>query len=391
MATSEAPSLPAKMRAYVHTRTGKPTDVLTLTELPLPPLPKPGSSDILVKITHATALFGDAFMMTIAPSLLRDKPCIPAIEFAGVVVAVDPQGTKTPPEPPLTVGTQVYGAVPLGRVFKRMPGAAAPSGALAEYVLVPASRVVRRPENVSAEHAAGLGGASSCTALALVKKAGLKRGQKVLVYGSSGSVGTLAVQIARTSVGDTGKVVAVCGPAGIQVAKDFGANEAAVPFKLYYTCAEQGNQVINRHEHGVIWEYLSERFKDEPFDAILDAYGLTEIFTHCEPYLEKGGIYVTVGTAFTSWTMWGAIASLLTTARLALLPSILGGTPRRFAAVVNDDDGPEAMEEIRSLAAAGKLRLYVDSVYDLEDVPEAYEKVMSRRVLGKIIVQVQVQ
>lgn len=220
-------TLPEKMRAYAHTTTGKPSDVLTLTELPLPPLPQPGSSDVLVRITHTTALFGDAFMMTITPSFLRDKPCIPAIEFAGTVVAVDPQGVATPPSPALTVGAEVYGAVPMGRVFKKMPGAAAPSGALAEYVLVPASRVVRRPDNVSREHAAGLGGASSCTALALVQKAKLEKGQKALVYGSNGSVGTLALQIAREAVGPTGKVVAVCGPAGIEVAKTLGADEVS--------------------------------------------------------------------------------------------------------------------------------------------------------------------
>ncbi|CAI4210316.1 unnamed protein product [Parascedosporium putredinis] len=336
MATNQSlGTLPEKMRVYAHTTTGKPSDVLTLTELPLPPLPQPGSSDVLVRITHTTALFGDAFMMTITPSFLRDKPCIPAIEFAGTVVAVDPQGVATPPSPALTVGAEVYGAVPMGRVFKKMPGAAAPSGALAEYVLVPASRVVRRPENVSREHAAGLGGASSCTALALVQKAKLERGQKALVYGSNGSVGTLALQIAREAVGPTGKVVAVCGPAGIEVAKTLGADE-----------------VINRQEHGAIWELLADRFKEDPFDAILDAYGLAEIFTWCAPYLKQDGTYVTVGTAFTSWTLWGAITH-----------------PRNFVSVMNDD-GPEAMEEIRRLAEEGKLRLHVDSVVDLQDVPK---------------------
>lgn len=127
--------------------------------------------------------------------------------------------------------------------------------------------------------------------------------------------------------------------------------------------------MINRQEHGAIWELLADRFKDDPFDAILDAYGLAEIFSWCAPYLKQDGTYVTVGTAFTSWTLWGAITSLLTTARLALQPAILGGTPRNFVSVMNDD-GPEAMEEIRRLAEQGKLRLHVDSVVDLEDVPK---------------------
>ena len=225
--TTTAPNLPEKMRAWVHTKAGKPTDVLTLTELPLPPLPKPGSSDVLVKVIEATAAFGDAFLMNIAPSFMRDKPCIPGLEFSGIVVAVDPEGVKAPPEPPLTVGTDVYGLVPMNRVFKRMPGAAAPSGALAEYVLVPASRVVRTPGNIPREHAAGLGGASSCTALAMTKKSGLKKGQKVLVYGSNGAVGHLLLQMARNAVGEEGKVVAVCGTQGVLVAKDSGADEVS--------------------------------------------------------------------------------------------------------------------------------------------------------------------
>jgi len=109
--------------------------------------------------------------------------------------------------------------------------------------------------------------------------------------------------------------------------------------------------------------------------------------------------------------MWGAISALLTTARLALLPPILGGTPRRFVAIMNDD-GPEAMEEVRQLAEEEKIKVFINRTYDFEDVPkvsrcrrtdlqllretdtdsmwiQAYEEVMSRTVLGKLIVDVQ--
>jgi hypothetical protein len=67
--------------------------------------------------------------------------------------------------------------------------------------------------------------------------------------------------------------------------------------------------------------------------------------------------------------MWGAISALLTTARLALLPPILGGTPRRFVAIMNDD-GPEAMEEVRQLAEEEKIKVFINRTYDFEDVPK---------------------
>jgi NADPH:quinone reductase-like Zn-dependent oxidoreductase len=225
MAVAESPTLPKTMRAYAHATSGKPQDVLSLTELPLRPLPAPGSNDVLVRVSHATICFGGTFMIFLTPSIFTDKPLIPHYEFSGTIVAVDPESHQPPHDPPLSVGTPVFGAVPMSRSLKRVPGAAAPSGALAEYVLIPATRVVRKPENVPFDQAAGIAGVSSCTALTMVKHAKIQQGYKVLVYGASGSVGTFAVQLAREAAGPSGMVIAVCGPSGRASVTSLGADE----------------------------------------------------------------------------------------------------------------------------------------------------------------------
>ena len=226
------------MRAWVHTITGKPADVLSLTEVPLPPLPKPESADVLVKITHASVCSGGVFLVAILPTFFRDKPCIPEFEFSGVVMAVDPEGSNSSQDPPLKVGDSVFGIVPIGRTMKRIPGSAIPSGALAEYVVVPSNHLARKPENVTFEQAAGLGGSSVTMAKTMIMEANLASGNRVLVYGASSAIGTFAVQMAKEIVGETGRVIAVCGPRGQQVMKDLGADEVCIAehFQRSYKC-----------------------------------------------------------------------------------------------------------------------------------------------------------
>jgi len=114
----------------------------------------------------------------------------------------------------------VFGSIPVG--FHLKTGA----GALAEYVAVESQCVVGTPEGKQGEEVAGLG-VAGCTALLLVEKAGLKRGDSVLVNGASGGVGHMVVQMVREVVGESGRVVAVCSEGGGngEMVRGLGADE----------------------------------------------------------------------------------------------------------------------------------------------------------------------
>jgi reticulon-4-interacting protein 1, mitochondrial len=153
-------------------------------------------------------------MMQLLPTLFRSKPAIPEMDFSGEIAAVGP---GVPSSRRLLVGSLVFGSILLGT---HLGGA----GALAEYVVVSAENVVRKPENVSLEESAGLG-IAGCTALTLIERARLKQGDSVLVNGASGGIGTFVVQMAKNIVGESGRVVAICSGRNVELVKGIGADE----------------------------------------------------------------------------------------------------------------------------------------------------------------------
>jgi NADPH:quinone reductase-like Zn-dependent oxidoreductase len=154
------------------------------------------------------------------PFLLRASPAVSEVDFSGVIVTV---GSAIPTEYRDThlPGTAVFGSVPIGLHLKF--GA----GALAEYVVVDVSDVCVRAASVKPNVAAGLPVAGS-TALDVVKRANLSKGMKVLVNGASGGIGSMAVQLAKKDVGETGLVVAVCSERNQTWVEELGANEVRV-------------------------------------------------------------------------------------------------------------------------------------------------------------------
>lgn len=104
-------------------------------------------------------------------------------------------------------------------------------GALAEYVVVPAENVVLKPEGVSMEEAAGLP-IAGVTALSCMDLARVKKGERVLVNGSSGGIGSLVLQLAKQAAGSEGTVVAVCSGRNLEMVKGLGADEVSFPPSL---------------------------------------------------------------------------------------------------------------------------------------------------------------
>lgn len=218
--SSPAP-LPKTMKAWVVTRNGAPRDALALkTEWPAPPAPT--GSDVLLRVLAAALNPADTHFIAHIPSWLPfRRNATPGLDFAGGVVAVGP---AVPADSPAArVGAVVCGSLAVGLV-------AAGRGALAEYLVVPADLVAAKPEGLDPGRAAGLLGVAGQTARLVVRSApggDVREGDRVLINGASGGVGSLLVQIAKAK---GAVVVAVCSDANAAMVKQLGADGVRIVF-----------------------------------------------------------------------------------------------------------------------------------------------------------------
>ena len=240
------------MKAVVYKKYGSP-EVLELTDIPKP---SPKKNELLIKIHATTVSAGDwrlrkadPFLARIFNGLFKPKRVnILGFELAGVVEAVGEKVTS------LQKGDAVFASC--GLRF----------GGYAEYTCLPENELIAfKPSNISFEQAAAIpiGG---LTALRLLKQAGIKPGDQVLIYGASGSVGTFAVQIARAFGAE---VTAVCSTSNVDMVYQLGAQ-----------------QVI---------DYKKEDFTETErrFNIIVDAVGKTSK-SAARHLLKPGGRYISV-------------------------------------------------------------------------------------------------
>ncbi|KAH0544779.1 hypothetical protein FGG08_001146 [Glutinoglossum americanum] len=347
------------MRAWTHTQIGVPSKVLSLKpDVKKPVLTNP--TDVLVRITHASLSPGASLMMQFAPFIFRHTPAIPEVDFSGTVVAV---GSSVPESRNLSAGDAVFGSITLGPHLKR--GA----GALAEYVVVDHTGVVRTPDGMDAGEAAGLG-VSGCTALVLVRAAELKAGERVLVYGASGGVGGFVVQMCKNAVGEEGKVVCVCSGRSEEAVRGLGADE-----------------IIDYTAHSSLPAYLKSHHSSPPFTSIIDAHGSSDLYLNSSDYLAPEGSYVTVGVAHSDYTVPSMLYAVYSMLWNAWVPHWLGGGERRYVNA-NVTANLEMLEELGRLVREGKIRVLVDSRWDGRDALKAYERLRGRHARGKIIVKI---
>jgi NADPH:quinone reductase-like Zn-dependent oxidoreductase len=323
------------MRAVVHRQYGAP-DVLAVEEIPRP---VPGDGEVLVRVCAATANVGDHHVITGKPYLIRLSPfgglprprhLVPGATMAGRVEAVGAGVTTLRP------GDEVIGQ--------------ATHGAFAEYLVIPAALLAPRPSNVSFEEAAAVPWAT--TALQGLRDAGgLKAGQRVLIIGASGGVGTWAVQIAR-ALG--AHVTAVCGTRNVEMVRGLGADE--------------------------VIDYTKQDFVagGPRFDLMLDLIG-TRSLSECRSALTPTGAYVAcaggegdyVGPVFR--IVAGLVSSLFSS--------------RKFKTFVNTPNRDDLLF-LKELVEAGKARPVIERRYELSEAAAALRHVGEGHTRGQTVIRV---
>ncbi len=219
-----------------------------------------------------------------------------------------------------------------------------PGGAYAEYAPIAAKVAAPKPENLTHEQAAAVPLAALTALQALRDEGGLQPGHKVLINGSSGGVGTFAVQIAKAMAAE---VTAVCSTKNIELVKTLGADRTL--------------------------DYTQQDFTQDAarYDIIFDAVG-NRSFAQCQGALNPKGVYVTTQPLPASF-----LESLLT------LP-----WPGKKAKVILLKSSAQDLADLKALIEAGKIRCIIDRTYPLAETAAAHARSETERAVGKIVITV---
>jgi NADPH:quinone reductase-like Zn-dependent oxidoreductase len=331
------------MKAIVYKEYGPP-DVLQLKEVEKP---APTDNEILIR-NHATTInIGDIWARNfkeITPSKFTmplplwlpsrmyfgfTKPRVNILgsEFAGEVEAVG-KGVKR-----FRKGDQVF-----GYRGQKM-------GANAEYLCMPEDGLVAiKPANMTYEQAATVP-YGALTALSLLRKANIQPGQKVLINGASGSIGSAAVQLAKYFGAE---VTGVCGTPGLEFVKILGADK--------------------------VLDYTREDFtkNGETYDLIFDILGKSS-FSSCKNSLKQNGIYL--------------LASFKIKQLFQMLWTSI--TPGKKVICMLSTENPKDLIFIKELVEAGKIKSVIDRCYPLEQTAEAHRYVEKGYKTGSVIITIE--
>ncbi|KAJ6256390.1 Zinc-type alcohol dehydrogenase-like protein [Drechslerella dactyloides] len=363
----------ATAKAWTFTARGKPADVLKLTDIPLPtlppplPLPKPAPTPeewITISVSCTALNPGSQFHMGIIPLFLRASPATPEMELSGTITDVWSPDSEIPTR--LKKGDEVVAFIPFGYMLPTGVGA------LCSHLAIPARFAVKKPQNASMEEAAGLLQVAG-VALKQVELANLKAGDRALVYGASGGIGTMTVQMAKKIVGENGTVVAVCSARNAELVKSLGADE-----------------VVDYQKTKSIVNQLTTLYANKKFNAILDCHGHQQVYTHCAQYLTEKGFYVSAGgVKINNWNWPTFLRTACTIALNMLWPTTtyLGGTGRTLKSLTVMDYSIQEKERLVGMVEGGEVRVVVDSVWSAEEALRGYEILSAARARGKIIIK----
>ncbi|MFI8709073.1 NAD(P)-dependent alcohol dehydrogenase [Bacillus sp. NPDC077411] len=323
------------MKAIVYTKYGPP-DVLQLKEIEKP---APRGNEILVKIKTTTVTAGDirsrSFTVPLSVwlparitlGIRQPKKSILGMELAGEVESVGKDVKR------FKEGDQIFAATQ------------ASFGSYAEYICLPEDGPVSiKPSNITYEEAAAIP-IGARTALFHLRKANIQSGQKVLVYGASGSVGTYAVQISKYF---GAKVTGVCSSTNLELVKSLGADK--------------------------VIDYTAKDFSrtDETYDIIFEAVNKSS-FSDCNKLLKKDGTYINVVEPLPSVRM---LWTKLTSSKKLILSQ-------------NSPETSEALNFLKELVETGKIKAVIDRYYAFEEIVEAHKYVEKGHKKGNVVINVE--
>lgn len=323
----------ALMRAIVQEAYG-PAEVLHLARIPRP---QPRENEVLIRVHAASLDRGTWHLTTGRPYLLRlifglRKPrnAVPGLDLAGTVASVGSAVTR------FRAGDEVYG---VGK------------GSFAEFAVAREDKIARKPGSISFAEASAVP-VSASTALQGLRAGGIKPGQKVLILGASGGVGSFAVQLAKAAGAE---VTGSCSTAKIDLVRSLGADH--------------------------VIDYTREDFADgrRHYDLILDIAGNPTLGRLRRALTPSGTAVITGGEEGGSWT--GSIDRQFRA--LALSPFI----SQRLTIFVSQERS-EDLEHLAGLIEAGTLSPAIDRTYPLEQVPEAMRYFDAGKARGKIAVTI---
>nr|CDP25643.1 Putative dehydrogenase [Podospora anserina S mat+] len=357
-------SPPKTTEAWTYTSPSTPRTALTLTTSHPLNFPPSNSSEetLLISVSHAALNPGDIVSLTAMPFFLHSTPsAVPAFDFCGTVLRSHNQARFSP-------GDNVICFPPLPHMLKTG------IGGLQKIVPIPAKYCVRLPQGKKPIDGAGLM-LAGCTALLQVRQAGVKKGDRILVVGASGGVGSAAVQIVRDVVGLGGYIAGVCSGRNEGLVRSLGADE-----------------VVDYTLHKDLPGYLTERFGGEGrrFDHVIDGYGNQELYKSCAGFLKEGGVYDAASIHYASYRLWDLLGSVVTIGLNILWPRAqwLGGTGRRFKICSLGDPGLEMMELLAGMLGDGRVRVVRDSVWGWGEVKEGFDVLMGGHAAGKVVIRV---
>jgi NADPH:quinone reductase-like Zn-dependent oxidoreductase len=320
------------MKAIVCAKYGPP-EVLQLKEVAKP---TPKDDEVLVKI-HATSVhIGDWRLRSFTVPPLFRIPFRLSVGFRGPRKKI--------------LGSELAGEIEtVGKAVKRFKkgdqvfgDAGAVLGTYAQYVCLPEKAILaKKPANMSYEEAAA-GPVSILSALYYLRRGGIQSGQKVLIYGASGALGTAAVQLAKHFGAE---VTGVCSSANLELVNSLGADN--------------------------VIDYTKEDFtrNGQTYDIIFDAAGKRS-FPECKGSLKRGGVYLlSVPTlAFLLQMLW---------------TSMIGN---KKAILVVPKSSIEDLIFLKELIEAGKIRSVMDRRYPLEQIVEAHRYVEKGHKKGNVVI-----
>ncbi|CAM3418653.1 NAD(P)-dependent alcohol dehydrogenase [Kibdelosporangium persicum] len=318
------------MKAIVQYEYGN-SDVMRLKDVDAP-TPRPDEVLIEVRAAGVDAgvwhlMTGLPYMIRLGTGLRRPRNPVKGMDVAGRVAAVGAKVTEFKP------GDEVFGTC---------------GGAFAEYTTARYNKITKKPPNLTFDQAAAIPGSATAALGAVRDKGEVKAGQRVLVIGAGGGVGSYAVQLAKLAGAD---VTGLCSTSKLDFVRGIGADE--------------------------VIDYTKDDFTRDEFDVIIDIAGNRPL-KHTRKALSARGTLVVVGgddggkiTGGTGWMVKAPLLSLFTK-----------HTVRGLISLANLKD----LEVLRDLAEAGKITPAIDRTYPLSEVPQAVAYAQAGHAKGKVVI-----